>query len=82
MDESAAVEAVLWTEQCEQTCFVSLFDRALDNDIKSIRKTIPIYDCFVWTKVGNVERGAQGLGFAWRQTVEWRIVKVERFRHI
>ena len=61
VDEGAAVEAVLGTEQRHQIAAVALLDRTLDDHEQGIRRRILGDDGFARAEVGDIQRGAQRL---------------------
>ncbi len=82
MDEGAAVEAVLGTEQRQQIAAVALLDRALDDDEQRIGWLILGDDGFARAEVVDIQRGTQCLDL-WRgQTVERRIGGIEGIGHL
>src|SRR5439155_19110473 len=57
VDEGAAVETVLGTEQRQQIAAVALLDRTLDDHEQGIRRRILGDDGFARAEVGNIQRG-------------------------
>ncbi len=82
VDEGAAVEAVLGTEQRQQIAAVALLDRALDDDEQGVGRRILSNDRFARTKLVDIQRGTQCLDLLRSQAIERRIGRIEGVGHL
>src|SRR5207237_952135 len=81
VNESAAVEAVLGTEQRQQIVAVALLDRTLDDHEQGVRGRILGDDGFAGAEVGDIQRGTQRLDLLRSQAIERWVAGIDSVVH-
>ena len=70
LNDGAAVEEILGTEQADQFALLALLDAAFDDDIETFRGRALGDDRLIGAEIGDIHRSAQGFGFFGGQAVE------------
>src|SRR5712691_8856128 len=81
MHHRAGVETVFRAQDRLDDILVALLDRSLDDDVQVLGAAVALDDDLTGAEVADVERSPQFIDLVVAQTIERRVVTVERLRH-